>query len=197
MTHALMRWLCVSAWLAFLAPVDSVDHWIQRGAQEARRPALEAPMRFLSRACNGTTLCAGLLAVAIFDPVAGIETAKTALLVLVPTNAAVELIKRVTDRTRPDGEHRPSNASFPSSHAANIFALAVVLGRRWRRALPLFLLVAVAVSYSRVYLDRHYASDVLVGAALGAAIAIAVARWRARRRALQAGAPVPRVSSGA
>lgn len=190
------RWLCVLATVAFLAPIDSLDHRLQSAVQATRRPSLEAPMSFLSRACNGTTLCAGLLAVALFDPVAGIETAKTALWVLAPTNLAVEVIKRATDRTRPDGEHRPSNASFPSSHAANIFALAVVFGRRWRRWLPLFLGLALAVAYSRVYLNRHFASDVTGGAALGVAIALAVTRWRGARAAA-ALAPSKAAGSGA
>ena len=189
--HLTARWLCVALWLAFLGPIDALDHRVQDSVQSARRPALEQPMRFLSRACNGTTLCAGLLAVALFDPVAGIETAKTALLVLAPTNATVEVIKRLTDRMRPDGEHKPSNASFPSSHAANLFALAVVLGRRWRRAAPVFVLVALAVAVSRVYLNRHWLSDVVVGAAIGAGTAVLVARWRSRRAARRASPAAP------
>jgi undecaprenyl-diphosphatase len=199
--QAVARWLCVALWLALLGPLDALDQRLQDSVQAARRPTLEQPMRFLSRACNGTTLCAGLLAVALFDPVAGIETAKTALLVLAPTNLLVEGIKRATDRTRPDGEHKPSNASFPSSHAANIFALAVVLGRRWRRALPLFLLVAVGVAVSRVYLNRHWVSDVVAGAAIGVGTAYWVARWRAACVALRAPQAAPiaggSVNSGA
>jgi len=193
------RWLCVVLWLAFLGPIDALDQRVQDAVQSARRPALEQPMRFLSHACNGTTLCAGLLAVALFDPAAGIETARTALLVLAPTNAAVEVLKRLTDRTRPDGEHQPSNASFPSSHAANIFALAVVLGRRWRRFMPLFVLVALAVAVSRVYLNRHWLSDVVVGSAIGVGTAVWVARWRSRRVASAAppAAPVADGSGGA
>jgi len=197
MNAALARALTIWAALAFLAPVDSLDHRLQRAAQAERLPALEQPMGFLSRACNPTTLCAGLLAVAIFDPLAGVETARTALWVLAPTNAAVEILKRATDRARPDGEHKPSNASFPSSHAANVFALAVVLGRRWRRGLPLFLLVAAAVAYSRVYLNRHFASDVVVGALLGAAIAVAVVRWREARASGPRSAKTLRAGSGA
>ncbi|MGH7742830.1 MAG: phosphatase PAP2 family protein [Candidatus Eiseniibacteriota bacterium] len=197
MNVALARGLCVMAWLTIFPPLDSLDQRLQSGVQAGRRPALEQPMHFLSHACNGTTLCAGLLAIAIFDPIAGVETAKTALLVLAPTNAAVEVIKRATDRTRPDGEHKRSNASFPSSHAANMFALAVVLGRRWRRALPGALLLAAAVAYSRVYLNRHYLSDVLAGAVLGTSIAIVVARWRAMRVAEKAPASPSRATSGA
>jgi undecaprenyl-diphosphatase len=131
----------------------------------------------------------------------GVETAQTALLVLAPTNLIVEGLKRVTDRTRPDGEHKRSNASFPSSHAANIFALAVVLGRRWRRAVPWLLVVALLVGISRVYLNRHWTSDVVAGAAIGALTAVLVTRWRERRRrsaaAPQAPADAPPDGAGA
>lgn len=190
------RHLLLVVSLSLLTPVSALDQRLQDDVQAARRPALEAPMRFFSRACNGTTLCAGLLAVAIFDPVLGVETAKTALLVLAPTNLIVEGLKRATDRTRPDGEHKPSNAAFPSSHAANIFALAVVMGRRWRRALPLFLVFAVLVAVSRVYLNRHWTSDVVVGALIGAGTAWGVARWRERRRAAATGAAAAATPAG-
>jgi undecaprenyl-diphosphatase len=195
------RGLLLAAMLSLLTPLAALDQRLQDEMQSARRPALESPMRFFSRACNGTTLCAGLLAVALFDPVMGVETARTALLVLAPTNLIVEGLKRATDRTRPDGEHKPSNASFPSSHAANIFALAVVLGRRWRRAVPLLLAVALLVGISRIYLNRHWTSDVVAGAAIGVLTALLVTRWRERRRR-SAAAPValadaPRAGSGA
>jgi undecaprenyl-diphosphatase len=195
------RGVLLAAMLSLLTPFAALDQRLQDDMQSARRPALESAMRFFSRACNGTTLCAGLLAVALFDPVMGVETAKTALLVLAPTNLIVEGLKRATDRTRPDGEHKRSNASFPSSHAANIFALAVVLGRRWRRALPWLLAVALLVGISRVYLNRHWTSDVVAGAAIGVVTALLVTRWRERRRRA-APAPEPpadaaRAGSGA
>ena len=194
------RGLLLAVSLSLLTPLAALDQRLQDDVQSARRPALESSMRFLSRACNGTTLCAGLLAVALFDPVLGVETAKTAVLVLAPTNLIVEGLKRATDRTRPDGEHKRSNASFPSSHAANIFALAVVLGRRWRRAVPLFLAVAVLVGISRVYLNRHWTSDVLAGAAIGVATALLVTRWREKRRLSRAApagaAPAAPAASG-
>jgi undecaprenyl-diphosphatase len=74
-------------------------------------------------------------------------------------------------------------SSFPSGHAATSFAGAVVLAYLFRRGLVVLLLLALAIAYSRVYLGVHYPSDVLVGAALGAAVALAtLALLRLRRR---------------
>jgi undecaprenyl-diphosphatase len=112
-----------------------------------------------------------------------------AALALLPVNAAVELLKYAVDRTRPDGEHERKNSSFPSSHAANAFAIAAVLARRWRRAAIPAWLAASVVAFSRVYLDRHWLSDVIGALALALAGAWAAAWivrwWRERRSALR------------
>jgi undecaprenyl-diphosphatase len=68
----------------------------------------------------------------------------------------------------------PSTYSFPSGHATVSFACATVLALavprlRW----PLFVLAAL-ISFSRVYVGVHYPFDVVAGAALGVAIAIAL-----------------------
>ncbi|MBQ4335394.1 MAG: phosphatase PAP2 family protein [Myxococcaceae bacterium] len=60
---------------------------------------------------------------------------------------------------------------MPSNHAINFFAVAAFLWttlRRTRVGLPLAL-IACAVGISRVYLGRHYPSQVIVGALLGCA----------------------------
>ncbi len=57
--------------------------------------------------------------------------------------------------------------SFPSGHATNIFAAMVFLSLRYKKYAPLFIAVAVAVAYSRVYVGVHYPLDVVGGAVLG------------------------------
>ncbi len=70
--------------------------------------------------------------------------------------------------------------SFPSAHAANHFALAVVLGVTCFAERPLLkgssLLWALSIAVGQVYVGRHYPSDVVAGAALGALIGYLVGR---------------------
>ena len=57
--------------------------------------------------------------------------------------------------------------SFPSAHAANSFAMATVASWKLTTWAPLFVIVAAAVAYSRVYVGVHYPLDVLAGSVLG------------------------------
>jgi len=66
--------------------------------------------------------------------------------------------------------------SMPSSHAANWFAATMVTFLFYRkkvRVVAPMLLMASAVSFSRIYNGVHYPSDVLAGAILGAGYAAA------------------------
>lgn len=64
-----------------------------------------------------------------------------------------------------------SSFSFPSSHAINITGSMLFLGLVYRRWLVPLLIVAVAVSYSRIYIGVHWPSDVVVGMVLGGLLA--------------------------
>ncbi len=64
-------------------------------------------------------------------------------------------------------EH-PSDFSFPSGHTCASFAAAFVLYRAFPKKYSwIFLLLAVLIAYSRLYLGVHYPSDVLGGFIIG------------------------------
>jgi len=64
--------------------------------------------------------------------------------------------------------------SFPSSHAANHFAIAVflilVFYKKWKWILPTGLLWAASISFAQIYVGVHYPIDILSGALLGSII---------------------------
>lgn len=62
--------------------------------------------------------------------------------------------------------------SFPSGHAAFVWALAVVLANKEPRAKYLFYLLAMLISLSRIYLGDHYPSDVVAGSMVGLAVGL-------------------------
>lgn len=91
------------------------------------------------------------------------------------SHAASVILKRVVRRTRPHdpritvGVGTPSKLSFPSSHATSTTAALVSLsdltGSKWPLAgVPVMMA-------SRMVLGVHYPTDVVAGAALGAATA--------------------------
>ena len=180
--------LVLSVW-SLWAPIERLDAQVQQWAQAWRaesRGGLERPMQFVTDLGKPAVVLGALLGVAVLDAAEGVAVARVALVTLGAVNLAVEGIKRATGRTRPDGESKRSNSSFPSSHAANAFALAVLFARRWRRGAWAFWALATLVAVSRVYLNRHYASDVLAAAVLGVGLALWVARrmqWRVARAA--------------
>jgi membrane-associated phospholipid phosphatase len=81
-----------------------------------------------------------------------------------------------------DGDHY---ASFPSGHSATAFSLATVVALQYRHHgwVPVVAYsLAAGVGLSRMTLDKHWASDVLVGAVVGHLVARLVVRDHERRR---------------
>ena len=68
------------------------------------------------------------------------------------------------------------DASFPSGHAASAFAMATSLALfTLNKQISLtYLVAAIAVGYSRVYLAQHFPADVMGGATIGLLSAVTV-----------------------
>ncbi len=115
------------------------------------------------------------------------------------------LIKAAAGRTRPDssfGDHAQFKwmrghyeggdyRSMPSGHATAAFAFATAVHLEVKRRAPaharwvgaVSYASAAATAYARMHDDRHWLSDVVVGAGIGSVTAAAIHRWHATRRA--------------
>lgn len=74
----------------------------------------------------------------------------------------------------------PDQFSFPSGHTAAAFVLATLLSNFIPVLMPLLVLWAIGVAFSRVFLGVHYPTDTLAGATLGigcAAIGLSLTSW--------------------
>ncbi len=62
-----------------------------------------------------------------------------------------------------------SSWSFPSGHTASIFAISTVLAKQFDHQLIRFgaYFFAGSVAFQRLLVRKHWASDVIVGAAIG------------------------------
>ena len=122
---------------------------------------------------------------------------------IVVSGAVTGIIKTAAGRARPD--RSPANArdfsfargirdgsdfqSFPSGHTTAAFAFAAAVDAEWARlspkragwVAPVLYGVAALTGVSRIFNDRHWASDVLLGGAIGYVAGHAVVRWHADR----------------
>ena len=64
--------------------------------------------------------------------------------------------------------------SFPSTHTANVIAVATFLSLKYRRMLIPSFVIAIAIAYSRIYVGVHYPLDVIAGASVGFICALLV-----------------------
>ena len=91
-------------------------------------------------------------------------------------------MKRLIGRKRPLDESL-GNPAFPSGHTSLAFSSATILGYRYPKLrIPLYI-GAGLVGFSRIYLGRHYMSDVVTGAAIGTTMGVLV--WHNRTTLLQ------------
>ncbi len=176
---------------ALMLADESVYHWVGDHRTDAgdRFSRAIAPFGQEYAYC----LSAGLLAWGLASSDTAIrDTGRDAVQALVLGTVLVNLaLKPVIGRQRPyvtDGEtvfHPFSwDASFPSGHATEAFALASVLSMHsegWVVPTVAYTLASL-VAVSRVQQSMHFTSDVFAGAVLGASIGrFVVSRHRASR----------------
>ena len=87
-----------------------------------------------------------------------------------------EIITGSLFRSFIDGITGVGRDGFPSGHTTPVFAFATILAlyvnrKRWGL---FFLVIAMIVGYSRIYLGQHFLQDVIAGAVLGTVIGLIV-----------------------
>jgi membrane-associated phospholipid phosphatase len=100
-------------------------------------------------------------------------------------------LKHLVSRSRPDAglsslaflgpAFLPDVDSFPSGHATSVFTVATAFASCYPAVRPLLYVLAAAVAVGRVYLARHYFSDIVAGATIGILIAALLRRHPAVR----------------
>ena len=172
-----------------LSRLDALDKRLYNHAARGSSPLLEKVLPRLTSSANHGMLWFGIAGVLAASgqrraAVRGLSS------LLVASSVANVPAKHATRRSRPQLSpvplprqltRQPKTSSFPSGHSASAAAFAVGVGlERPLLAAPVGVLAA-GVAYGRVYTGVHYPGDVVAGAALGAACAVAVKRvWPAR-----------------
>jgi diacylglycerol kinase family enzyme/membrane-associated phospholipid phosphatase len=172
---------------------------------------VDRAMRAVSRSANKGRLWLVLAAVGVL---VGGRTRRAAIRgtgALAATSFVTNAIfKPLIRRKRPAAEltpifrrvHRaPRTTSFPSGHAASASAFLAGVTLENPAAGAAITPLAAAVGYSRVHVGVHHVSDVVAGAALGAAIALATRRWWPVRQTepsrVRENVPAPALPGGA
>ncbi len=175
--------LSLSAVLGAGLLLYSVDQDIQQWAQDHRSSSSEDIFKTIGQLGNGVVLIGLMAALYVSGEVSDNNSLrKTALLSLescLTTGIIVSGLKSVVVRARPwtgESSHsfhpfstRSRFASFPSGHASTAFAMATVIADQSKKAYIDILAYSLATmaAFSRVHLDKHWASDILVGSAIG------------------------------
>jgi undecaprenyl-diphosphatase len=155
-----------------------LDEDIYQRVQSSKTPFLDAIMKITEKAGERETSLALLLTFSTFGNKKQKDATKLSTISLFISQAACAPLKYFVNRKRPDGERDRFNSSFPSGHAAGAFSLAYTYGEEYHNLrIPLYFMASL-VSFSRIYLSKHYPSDCLVGAGIGILSGMIVVRNR-------------------
>jgi len=150
---------------------------------ELANPILDYIMPIIT---NEAFIIGPVIAVVIYFLIKGNRKTRLAILcmvvaVLLADAVAYRIIKPFFGRLRPcdvlPNVHilvKAGRFSFPSNHAANMMALAVVTTYFYKRYAWIIFTIALIEGFSRIYVGVHYPLDVLNGYFLGALSALLV-----------------------
>ncbi|MFF0501320.1 phosphatase PAP2 family protein [Nocardia aobensis] len=173
--------------------INTLDRRLVDRSARLRPSAADTVLRSLSHAANANRLwiAAGVGAIAFGTTAQRRAGARGLVAVGIASGLANGVGKPLFPRRRPPAEAVPQmrrlisppiSSSFPSGHAASAAAFVTGVAQESPALAVAVAPVAAAVAYSRVHVGVHWPTDVLAGAALGAAVAVGTRRWWAVRR---------------
>jgi undecaprenyl-diphosphatase len=164
--------------------IGAVDTLLLRGVLELPHPDwLNAVMRGFSVVGVGGAIWVALAAVLLVARAIHWRDAARVVIAVALVHLVVDVaLKPWIDRQRPPlgisgpvpFAETPPSRSFPSGHAANAMAAALVLTRAWRRGRAWVWTAAGIMAIARVYLGIHYPLDAAAGCVIGLACGWAV-----------------------
>jgi membrane-associated phospholipid phosphatase len=198
---AVIRWYHAAIAVGGVAALTAIDEPVQRYTQRHRSPALSdiaGVFRHGGEPLFYGGIGAGILATGIVAGDQGIQRAGGRVLVSVATAGVVlESMKLLIGRSRPnedvgafsfhpftslkDSSGMAARGAMPSGHALAAFAVVTSLADDIHSTTVHVLLytAAAGTAFSRVYENRHWSSDVVMGTVLGVTIGKVVSgRWR-------------------
>jgi membrane-associated phospholipid phosphatase len=159
------------------------DENIRTWAQERRTPGSDDFFNFVTNFGGGGYLCGFMAGLFAAGEVAGSDgLRKTALLgfeSFLASSAFTAVLKFIPGRARPstgEGSHsfhpfsgRSAYTSLPSGHSSAVWSVATVLADRTDSVFvdAACYGLAALTSLSRIQENKHWASDVLIGSAIG------------------------------
>jgi membrane-associated phospholipid phosphatase len=193
-----VAWLTLSVALLLVATAVLIDAPVAGWVAHVKHPVLDGVVGLLNPIGSGVTLlvmCVGISTACRWWPQSRLrEAAWLGALGFACAGLVEFTLKHLVGRARPDAADHglviwgptfaPDVDSFPSGHATSVFVVAAVFAAFYPRVSWLLYTLAAAIALGRVYLERHYVSDILAGALIGVVAAWALLnhpRVRGRR----------------
>ena len=185
-------WAVTAAVVGGTAVLFSLDRTARQSAHESISPSADRVFnlgREYGREIYALSLSGGLYAGGLLLKSNDLRTTGRMLFESVAIAGVLNMaLKSLIGRSRPQTDEGPfrfrgfqsslEHTSLPSGHTTVAFSVSSILASRLRNryaSIGLYALASVTAG-SRVYHDNHWLSDTFLGAALGTAVGLAVAR---------------------
>lgn len=169
----------LSAGALYLADED-IRHFSQISRSNGTDRMMNIASNFGDYRIVAPALGLGILGSYLQNDVKALDTGLLSMKSFVLSSVVCQGLKFATQRNRPsegqgkkfwqEGKISFDNDSFPSGHSTVVWSIAPILADQYRDSNwipPVAYGIATITSLSRIYNDKHWASDVMVGTALG------------------------------